>query len=128
MIAHTTSFIPLGYSASHIEIEGDKNHGLPCFNIVGMAAKTISEARERVKSALHTSGFKFPSEKLTINLAPADLTKDGAYLDLAIAINVLVLSGQLLQTDVDNSAFVGELSLSGKLRPVRGIINITETA
>ena len=128
MIAYTKSFIPLGFTASLIEIEGDKRHGLPCFNVVGMAAKTISEARERVKSACISSGFKFPSEKLTINLAPADLTKDGPYLDLPIAVNILILSGQLNQDSIEDSAFVGELSLSGELRPVRGIINIAEAA
>ena len=128
MIAYTKSFIPLGFNAALIEIEGDKHKGLPTFNIVGMAAKTISEARERVKSALHSSGFKFPSEKLTINLAPADLNKDGPYLDLAIAINVLILSEQLRQEDVADSAFIGELSLSGDLRPVRGIISLVEAA
>lgn len=128
MIANSKSFIPLGFNASLIEIEGDKNHGLPSFSIVGMATKTVSEARERVKSALHSSGFKFPTEKLTINLAPADLAKDGAYLDLAIAINILILSEQLLQEDIKESAFVGELSLSGELRPVHGIINIAEAA
>lgn len=128
MIANTKSFIPLGFTASLIEIEGDKRHGLPCFNIVGMATKTVSEARERVKSACISSGFKFPSEKLTINLAPADLAKDGAYLDLAIAINILILSEQLRQSDIEDSAFIGELSLSGNLRPVRGVINLTESA
>ena len=128
MIAYSKSFIPLGFTASLIEIEGDKSHGLPGFNIVGMARKTVSEARERVKSAIHSSGFAFPTEKLTINLAPADLAKDGSYLDLAIAVNILILSGQLLQTDIAGSAFIGELSLSGDLRPVRGIINLVESA
>ena len=128
MIAYTKSFIPLGFTASAIEVEGDKSRGLPAFNIVGMAAKTISEARERVKSALHSSGFVFPSEKLTINLAPADLFKDGPYLDLAIAVNILILSEQLRQEEVEDSAFIGELSLSGEIRPVRGIVNLAEAA
>ncbi|MBP3899369.1 YifB family Mg chelatase-like AAA ATPase [Candidatus Saccharibacteria bacterium] len=128
MIAYSKSFIPLGFTASLIEIEGDKSRGLPAFNIVGMAAKTVSEARERVKSALHSSGFSFPTEKLTINLAPADLSKDGSYLDLAIAVNILILSGQLRQEDVNDSAFIGELSLSGELRAVRGVINLVEAA
>ncbi len=128
MIANCKSLIPLGFTASLIEIEGDKRRGLPSFNIVGMAAKTVSEARERVKSALHSSGFAFPSEKLTINLAPADLAKDGTYLDLAIAVNILILSEQLREVDISGAAFIGELSLSGELRPVRGIINLAETA
>ena len=104
------------------------NRGLPAFNIVGMANKTISEARDRVRSATLNSGFSFPDKKVTINLAPADLNKDGSYLDLPIALSVLVLSGQLLKTDVEDRLFVGELALDGKVRPVRGIINIVEEA
>jgi len=109
-------------------VEGDLNRGLPAFNIVGMANKTISEARDRVRSAIVNSGFSFPDKKVTINLAPADLNKDGSYLDLPIALSVLVLSKQLLKTDVEGRLFVGELSLDGKVRPVKGIINIVEEA
>ncbi len=104
------------------------NRGLPAFNIVGMANKTISEARDRVRSAIVNSGFSFPDKKVTINLAPADLNKDGSYLDLPIALSVLVLSRQLLETDTEGRLFVGELSLDGKVRPVKGIINIVEKA
>ena len=104
------------------------NRGLPAFNIVGMANKTISEARDRVRSAIVNSGFSFPDKKVTINLAPADLNKDGSYLDLPIALSVLVLSRQLLKVDTEGRLFVGELSLDGKVRPVKGIINIVEEA
>ncbi len=104
------------------------NRGLPAFNIVGMANKTISEAKERVRSALVNSEFSFPDRKVTINLAPADLQKDGAYLDVPIALAILALSGQLVRSDVRDSAFVGELSLNGEIRPVKGIINIVESA
>ena len=104
------------------------NRGLPAFNIVGMANKTINEAKDRVRSALVNSEFSFPDKKVTISLAPAELQKDGAYLDLPIALNVLVLSGQLLKSDVRDHLFVGELSLDGAIRPVRGIINIVEVA
>ncbi len=104
------------------------NRGLPAFNIVGMANKTVSEAKERVRSAIVNSSFSFPDKKITINLAPAELQKDGAYLDLPIALSVLVLSSQLIKSDTCGKAFVGELSLNGELRPVRGIINIVETA
>lgn len=128
MIAKTTSIIPLGFSAAEIKVEGAKNNGLPSFNIVGMGSRTISEARERVKSAIKSSGFSFPSQKLVINLAPADLEKDGSLLDLPIAINVLILAGELQQKDIEGCAFVGELSLDGSLNPVRGIINIVEAA
>ncbi|MBQ1540190.1 YifB family Mg chelatase-like AAA ATPase, partial [Candidatus Saccharibacteria bacterium] len=90
--------------------------------------KTINEAKERVRSAIVNSGFSFPDKKVTINLAPADLLKDGSYLDLPIALSVLMLSGQLVKADVEGKLFVGELSLDGELRPVKGIINIVETA
>jgi len=128
MIAKTYSAIPYGYEGHIVEVEGDMNKGLPAFNIVGMASKTISEARERVKSALMSSDFSFPDKRVTINLAPADLMKDGSYLDLPIALTVMVLSRQLLQEDLKDKLFVGELSLNGSLRPVHGIINIVEAA
>ena len=128
MISKIYSAIPYGFLAKPVVVEGDLNRGLPAFNIVGMANKTISEARDRVRSAIVNSGFSFPDKKVTINLAPADLNKDGSYLDLPIALSVLVLSKQLLRTEVEKRLFVGELSLDGKVRPVKGIINIVEEA
>lgn len=128
MIAKIYSAIPQGYEGSLVEVEGDTNRGLPAFNIVGMANKTINEARERVRSALVNSDFSFPNHKVTINLAPAELAKDGTHLDLPIALAVLVLSGQLLTKEVEEYLFVGELALNGELRPIRGVINIVERA
>ena len=128
MISKVYSAIPYGYEGRIVEVEGDMNKGLPAFNIVGMANKTISEARERVRSALVNSDFSFPDKKVTINLAPADLLKEGSFLDLPIALSVMVLSRQLLEADVKDRFFVGELSLNGELRPVRGIVNIVEAA
>ena len=120
--------VPYGFEGKLVEVEGDMNRGLPAFNIVGMANKTINEAKERVRSAIVNSDFKFPDKKVTINLAPAELSKDGAYLDLPIALAILILSGQLIQSDTKKKAFVGELSLNGDIKPVRGIINIVEVA
>ena len=128
MIVKIYSIIPSGFSGALVEVEGDKNHGLPAFNLVGMANKTVNEARDRVKSALINSGFSFPPDKITVNLAPADLQKDGTYLDLPIALSILLLSNQLAPSNIENRIFVGELSLEGSLRPIRGIINIVETA
>ena len=128
MISKVPSAIPFGFEGRLVTVEGDMNRGLPNFNIVGMANKTVSEARERVKSAITSSGFLFPDKKVTINLAPADLSKDGSFLDLPIALSILILSGQLLESDMKDRLFVGELSLSGQLRPVKGIINIVELA
>lgn len=128
MTSKIHSAIPYGFLGKLVEVEGDMNRGLPAFNIVGMANKTINGAKERVRSAIVNSGFSFPDKKVTINLAPADLEKDGSYLDLPIALSILVLSGQLIKTDVNNKIFAGELSLNGELRPIKGIINIIETA
>lgn len=128
MISKIHSAIPYGFDGKLVEVEGDMNRGLPAFNIVGMANKTINEAKERVRSAIVNSGFSFPDKKVTINLAPADLEKDGSYLDLPIALSVMVLSAQLLKSDISNKLFVGELSLNGELRPIKGIINIVEAA
>lgn len=128
MISKIYSVVPYGFEGKLVEVEGDMNRGLPAFNIVGMANKTVNEARDRVRSALVNSEFTFPDKKVTVNLAPADLPKDGAYLDLPIALSVLVLSGQLLRSDVRGKVFAGELSLNGEIKPVKGIINIVETA
>ena len=128
MIAKIYSAIPYGFGGEIIEVEGDMSRGLPAFNIVGMANKTVNESKERVRSAIVNSEFSFPDKKVTISLAPADLPKDGAFLDLPIALTILLLSGQLIKADVNDKMFVGELSLNGELRPVRGIINIVETA
>lgn len=128
MIAKVYSAIPQGYNGNLVEVEGDINQGLPGLNIVGMANKTISESRERVRSAIVNSSFTFPARKLTINLAPAELAKDGSHLDLPIVLAILVLSHQLLPSDVEGRLFVGELSLDGQTRPVRGVINVVETA
>ncbi len=122
------SCIPYGFEGRIVEVEADSNHGLPAFNIVGMANKTVNEARERVRSAIMNSKLRFPDQKVTINLAPADLQKDGSYLDLPIALSILTLSQHLLPEDTKNRLFVGELSLDGHLRPLKGIINIVETA
>ena len=128
MISKIHSVVPYGFEGKLVEVEGDMNKGLPAFNIVGMANKTVSEAKERVRSAIVNSEFSFPDKKVTINLAPADLLKDGAYLDVPIALAILMLSGQIIKSDTTNSAFVGELSLDGEIRPVKGIINIVEAA
>ena len=128
MVSKVVSAIPLGYDGVRVEIEGDVNRGLPGLQIVGMGNKTIEESKERIKSAINNSLLEFPNKRITINLAPAELQKDGAYLDLPIALSVLVLSEQLRQKDVDGKLFVGELALDGSIRPVRGIINIVEIA
>ncbi len=128
MVGKIISAIPLGYTGQIIDVEADENRGLPGLQIVGMGGKAVEESKERVRSAIRNSNLEFPKQKIIINLAPAELPKDGAHLDLAIALSILVVSKQLSQKEVENSLFIGELALDGCLRPVRGIINVAESA
>lgn len=128
MTARVVSATALGFEGHLIDIECDSKKGLPSISIVGLGNKSIDEAKERIRSAIANSHFEFPASKLTINLAPADLPKDGSHFDVPMAIAILIVTGQLKQSTTKASAFAGELSLTGELRPVRGIINIVETA
>jgi magnesium chelatase family protein len=128
MVAKVLSAAPIGYEASIIEVESDAKKALPGIQIVGMGNKSIDEAKERVRSAITNSFLEFPAKKITVNLAPAELPKDGAHFDLAIALSILVVSGQLKQTEVESALFAGELALDGSLRAIKGAINIAEAA
>jgi magnesium chelatase family protein len=127
-IGKVFSVAPVGFDGHLIEVESDATKGLPSLQIVGMGNKAIDEAKERVKSAVANSLLEFPARRITINLAPAELPKDGTHYDLPIALAILVSSGQLRQTDTADAAFAGELALDGKLRPIRGAIIMAETA
>ncbi len=126
MVAVVKSVALTGFDGTLIEVEADMRPGLPGLQIVGMGNKAVDEARERVKSAIRNSLLDFPTQKLTINLAPAEIPKDGTHLDLPIALSLLVASGQLRPFQVSDALFVGELALSGHLRPVRGAVIASE--
>ncbi len=128
MIARVLTVTPLGFEGAMIEVECDMKKGLPSVQIVGMSTKSVDESKERVRSALTNSLLEFPTKKLTINLAPANITKEGTHFDLPIALSILVVSGQLRQTEIEGAVFVGELALDGTIRPVRGTINMAQTA
>jgi magnesium chelatase family protein len=128
MIAKVGTAAPLGFDGAFIEVEADMKAGLPSIQIVGMGNKSIDEARERVRSAIRHSLLDFPTRKLTVNLAPAELPKDGTGFDLAIAVSILVVSGQLQQTEVDGALFAGELALDGRVRAIRGALHLAEVA
>lgn len=122
MLVKINSIANLGLETIPVDVEVDvAEKGFPGFTIVGLASKAVEEARERVKTAIINSGLDFPPKKITVNLAPADLPKDGAAYDLPIAIGVLIASGQL-ETVGGPRYFYGELSLDGSLRPTRGIL------
>ena len=118
----------MGFDGYVIDVECDAKRGLPGLAIVGLGNKAIDEAKERVRSAITNSHLNFPASKITVNLAPANLPKDGSHFDVPIAIAIMIVSGQLKQATVDGILFVGELSLNGELRPIRGSITAAETA
>lgn len=127
-VAKIYSAAPIGFEGRVIEIETDITRGLPAMQIVGLANKSIDEAKERVKSALTNSLLDYPAKRLTINLAPAELPKEGTHYDLGIALSILVASGQLPQGSTKDSLFAGELSLDGLLRPIKAVITVVEIA
>ncbi|MCX8008529.1 MAG: YifB family Mg chelatase-like AAA ATPase [Patescibacteria group bacterium] len=124
MLVKIRSVAHIGLETIPIDVEVDvASSGFPGFTIVGLASKAVEEAKERVKTAIINSGFDFPPKKITVNLAPADLPKDGAAYDFPIAIGVLFASGQIPDSvDIQNSVFYGELSLDGSLRPTKGVL------
>lgn len=122
MLASTNTLVINGIDAITVRVEVDIQNGLPAFDLVGLAQAALKEARERVKSAIKNSGYEFPNRKIIINLAPADLKKEGSHFDLAIALGILLASGQLINPPAANLFFAGELSLDGSLRPVPGIL------
>lgn len=110
----------LGLSSPQVRVETHLSGGLPTFSIVGLPEAAVRESRDRVRSAILNSGFRFPQQRITVNLAPADLPKHGGRFDLPIAVGILAASGQLKHNDWHNKEFIGELALNGTLRPVRG--------
>ena len=111
-----------GLEAPLVRVEAHCGSGLPQFSIVGLPETAVRESRERVRAALAQGGFTFPPGRVTVNLAPADLPKEGGRYDLAVALGILAASGQLPARSLEDAEFYGELSLSGELRPVRGLL------
>ena len=116
-----------GIDTYMIRIEADVSGGLPSFDIVGLPDAAVKESRDRVRAAIKNSGFKFPTGRITVNLAPADKKKEGAIYDLPIMLSILLASEQI-KTDVSHCAILGELSLDGKVRPINGVLAMAITA
>ncbi|MFT7314857.1 MAG: magnesium chelatase family protein, partial [Paraglaciecola sp.] len=115
----------VGIDAPLITVEVHLANGLPSFNLVGLPEASVREAKDRVRSALINSGFEFPARRITVNLAPADLPKEGGRFDLAIAMGIIAASNQLPSHNLGNIELVGELALSGEIRPVIGALPFT---
>ena len=122
MLASIATFALEGVDSREVTVEVDVRRGLPAFTVVGLPDASVREARERVRSALLNSGLDFPLQRITANLAPASVRKAGPSFDLALAVAVLVAGGQVPAEPLGGTAVCGELSLSGALRPVRGML------
>ncbi len=128
MLARITTATPWGVDARAVQVEVDAHNGLPQTQIVGLPDASIRESRERVRSAIKNSGFEFPPRSVVVNLAPADLRKEGNHLDLAIALALLVALDQLPQEALEGRVVCGELGLDGTVRPVRGGLALADLA
>src|SRR5690606_14636400 len=111
-----------GVRAPAVRVEVHLGGGLPAMSIVGLPEAAVREAKDRVRAAIQCAQFEFPSRRITVNLAPADLPKDGGRFDLPIALGILAASGQIPLDDLHGYEFLGELGLTGELRAVDGVL------
>jgi magnesium chelatase family protein len=125
MYARVKSLTNIGLKVYEVLVEVDISSGLPSFTIVGLPDTSIQEAKERVRAAIKNSGFDFPVKRITVNLAPGEIKKEGTIFDLPIAIGILVASGQINQEEVDKYYFVGELTLEGELGKISGGLSLS---
>ncbi len=122
MISKINSVGLSGIEGYFIQAETDVSPGLPAFELVGLPDSAVKESKERIRTSLKHSGFRIPGKRIVVNLAPAGIKKEGAYLDLPIAVGMLLSSEQIPNYDLTDAAFLGELSLDGSLRPVSGVL------
>ncbi len=128
MLAKVCSGALIGIDAYPVEVEVDIAQGLPQFSTVGLPEGAVRESKDRVKSAIKNSGYDFPARRITINLAPADIRKDGAAFDLPIAIGLLCATGVVNRENLASYVLLGELSLDGRIKPVRGVLPVAVAA
>jgi magnesium chelatase family protein len=128
MLAKVLSSAVIGIDAYIVEVEVDISRGLPSFSTVGLPEGAVRESKERVKASIKNSGYEFPSERITVNLAPADIKKEGSAFDLPMAIGILAATGLVPNNSLNRYIFLGELSLDGLIRPIKGALPISVTA
>ena len=128
MLARVESAAVLGLEAIKIEVEVDISQGLPAFSIVGLPDTAIKESKERVRAGISNSEYQFPLRRITVNLAPADVKKEGPSFDLPIAVGILIALGILKEDKAQDYLFLGELSLTGKIKKVKGTLLATLAA
>ena len=122
MIAKIFSSAVMGVDAYVVEVEADIALGLPSFTTVGLPDGAVKESRDRVRAAIKNSGYEFPARRITVNLAPADIKKEGAAFDLPISIGILAAISIVKNDFLNNYLIVGELSLDGRVKPVKGVL------
>ena len=128
MLAKVLSSAVIGIDAYHVEVEVDITSGLPSFTTVGLPETAVKESKERVKSAITNSGYRFPDDRITVNLAPAHIKKEGTGFDLPIALGILTATG-IIPSDGDPGYLaLGELSLDGRIKPVKGSLSMALAA
>ena len=128
MLANIFSCALVGIDAYVVDVEVDISRGLPTFSTVGLAEGAVKESKERVKAAIKNSGYRFPAEKITVNLAPADIKKEGSGFDLPIAIGILTATKLINNSTLIDHLIIGELSLDGSIRPIKGALSMAITA
>ncbi len=128
MLAHAYCASTFGVDAHLIDVETNAVNGLPQYFLVGLPDRAISESRDRIEAAVSNSGFEMPRGRITVNLAPANLPKEGSSFDLPIAVGLLAMSGQIKSDRLNETMILGELALDGTLRPVKGILPVTVEA
>ena len=128
MLSGIFSSALVGIDAYVVEVEVDINFGLPSFTTVGLPEASVKESKERVKSAINNSGYEFPDDRIIVNLAPANIKKEGTGFDLPIAVGILCATGILSPTVVSKYLVVGELSLDGRIKSVKGALSTSLAA
>jgi magnesium chelatase family protein len=124
MLARVRSATLVGIDAAPVSVEVDVASGLPSFTTVGLPDSTVRESRDRIRAAIRNAGFEFPADRITVSLAPADLRKEGAAFDLPMALGILCATGLVKPERLERAVVVGELSLDGCVRPVRGVLPV----
>ena len=115
MYSKVLSCVLTGIEAKHITVETDVAFGFPALNIVGLPDTAVRESKERIRAAITNSGFRFPDKRITVNLSPADIRKEGSHFDLPIAVCIMLSSGVITNENISSTAFLGELNLDGSL-------------
>jgi magnesium chelatase family protein len=127
MYAEVLSAALLGVDAYQVKVESHLENGIINFTVVGLPDNAVKESRERISAAVKNSGFLFPQRHITVNLAPADIRKEGSGFDLPMAVGILCASGQIVPNGLESTAILGELALDGKIRPIRGMLSIASS-